>query len=309
MSEAELRRGFLPSGLFHRLLGSAVHHMQQALSATRFKPASLCTDWGELYLDTTTRYVLERMEEVNCIKLSAPVDRAAEVLSLVDKLLDQTLHQYSAAVSERLHRRTLLASATAGVLYDFNQLQKAEPTEIFTDADGKTAADIIHTWLQRPAHREHVMFAQNCDVAVADHAGDRFEAKDPALPVLSQQGPLVVVASCPHTMSLTGTGPFKPVDNVNVFDVFQHCVALQREERIMWMAFDRPGTSTVSTHDRDVIWSLDDSRLKGKADKAKREAIRASVEKSMWFHGFKTSIKQTIKLAAHSEPVRFLTHT
>ena len=127
----------------------------------------------------------------------------------------------------------------------------------------------------------------------------------PAPPrVLSpDQGPLIVVASCPHTMSLTNTAPFQPVDNVNVFDVFEHCEALQRAGRIR-IAYDKDGTTTASARDVNVIWSLTDPRLAGKTEQEKWEAVKRSVSGSAWFQdSFQSQIKATIKTIAQAEPV------
>lgn len=129
----------------------------------------------------------------------------------------------------------------------------------------------------------------------------------PATPLRPQShGPLTVVVSCPHTASLTNTAPFRPVDNINIFDVFAHCEKLREAGKIR-IAYDREGTTTASNRDTGLIWSLDDPRLNGKPLHEKWLAVKDSVRESAWFKdSFQSQIKATLKQIVQEVPVSVL---
>eukprot|EP00035_Acanthoeca_spectabilis_P003669 m.94612 g.94612 ORF g.94612 m.94612 type:complete len:282 (-) comp12273_c0_seq2:8-853(-) len=112
---------------------------------------------------------------------------------------------------------------------------------------------------------------------------------------------LVVVASCPHTMSLDNLPPFHIVDNKRVFDVFEHCKYLQDAGDIR-TAHDCAGSALTSAQDKDAIWSLNDPRLNTLSEREKWHAVKDSVSKSRWFACFQASNRSAIRQIALSHP-------
>lgn len=111
---------------------------------------------------------------------------------------------------------------------------------------------------------------------------------------------LAVVVSCPEMASLSGDHPY----NVNVFE---HCERLQAAKQIR-VAFDRSrqpdiGLKDQHPHDKHIIWSMSDPRLKGKTLADRWSAVQDSVKTSVWFHGFRDRIKGAISMIAQDPSV------